>query len=149
MNVECDPQAAADLLKAMAHPMRLAILCRLIDGEVSVSGFESELGLRQPSLSQQLGLLREAGLVAARREAKTVIYALANDRITLLIAALHQYFSADALPQRPSAPTPAPVLAVKTAAAGMCNLAQASECGMFATAGWNLSAPRAAKQRNG
>ena len=76
--VDCDPRAATELLRAIAHPMRLIILCRLLDGELAVSGFESEMNLKQPSLSQQLGLLRDAGLVTARREAKSVVYALAN-----------------------------------------------------------------------
>ena len=86
----CDPQAAAELLRALAHPMRLQILCRLLDGELAVAGFETELGLKQPSLSQQLASLREAGLVATRREAKSVFYRLADDRVRILLAALHE-----------------------------------------------------------
>ncbi|MDN3564872.1 metalloregulator ArsR/SmtB family transcription factor, partial [Paeniroseomonas aquatica] len=56
----CDPQAVAEFLRALAHPMRLSILCRLLEGECAVSGFETELGLKQPNLSQQLAMLREA-----------------------------------------------------------------------------------------
>lgn len=68
--------------------MRLKILCRLLDGEVSVAGLESELGLKQPSLSQQLGHLREADIVTTRREAKSVFYSLADDRVRAVVDAL-------------------------------------------------------------
>lgn len=86
--VLCDTRAAAELFRTLAHPMRLTILCRLLDGELPVSGFESELGLKQPSLSQQLGILREANLVATRREAKSVFYSLADGRMRALVEAL-------------------------------------------------------------
>ena len=80
----CDTRAAAELFRTLAHPMRLTILCRLLDGELPVSGFESELGLKQPSLSQQLGILREANMVATRREAKSVFYSLTDRRMRAL-----------------------------------------------------------------
>lgn len=92
----CDTRAAADFLRALAHPMRLRILCRLLEGELPVHGFEAELGLRQPSLSQQLGQLREAGLVVARREAKSVFYRLADDRVSAVLAALRSAFGTGA-----------------------------------------------------
>jgi ArsR family transcriptional regulator len=100
----CDPKAAADLLRTMAHPMRLTILCRLLEGELPVSGFESELGLKQPSLSQQLGLLREAGLVSTRREAKSVVYCLADHRVRHVLDALRRYFG----DETPTAALPPP-----------------------------------------
>ena len=150
----CDPQLATELLRAIAHPMRLAVLCRLMQGESSVGGFEAELGLRQPSLSQQLALLREAGLVTTRREAKSIVYGLADNRIALLIDALHQYFTTEAL-------TPASTSAVKSVTASIGpgaprslfqqavrppvsatepassrSLATAG-CGVFAEIGWN------------
>lgn len=142
---------AAEFLRALAHPMRLRILRRLLDGELSVGGFESQLGLRQPSLSQQLAQLREAGLVATRREAKSVFYRLADARVRGVLAALHGAFAPgpDAasvprlsvraglrspLTQAPArtfppvrAPSPAPAVPRPRAAA---------ECGVFAVAGW-------------
>lgn len=72
--------AAADFLKGMANANRLMILARLARSEASVGEIETELGIRQPSLSQQLGALREAGLVEARREAKQVFYQLASEK---------------------------------------------------------------------
>jgi DNA-binding transcriptional ArsR family regulator len=129
----CDPQAAADLLKAMAHPMRLAILCRLLDGEVPVSGFESELGLRQPSLSQQLGLLREAGLVSTRREAKSVYYSLEDPGLRVVIDALRSYIMGEvaAIPA-PAVRQPSPGVR----AAPHVPVTNSSECGVFSVAGW-------------
>jgi DNA-binding transcriptional ArsR family regulator len=85
---DCNPQAAAELFRALAHPMRVRILCRLLDGEVSVAGLESELGLKQPSLSQQLGQLRDAGIVATRRAAKSVYYSLSDQRVRIILDAL-------------------------------------------------------------
>src|SRR3954466_16001225 len=84
----CDPEAAAELFRALAPPMRVRILSRLLDGEISVAGLENELGLRQPSLSQQLGQLRDAGMVTTRRAAKSVYYSLTDQRVRVIIDAL-------------------------------------------------------------
>jgi ArsR family transcriptional regulator len=101
----CDARAAAEFLRALAHPMRLRILCRLLQGELPVHGFEQELGLRQPSLSQQLAQLREAGLVATRREAKSIVYRLADPRVETVLEALHATFRIS-LERRGRAPEP-------------------------------------------
>lgn len=92
-NCICDTRAAAELFRTLAHPMRLTIFHRLMDGELPVSGFESELGLKQPSLSQQLGILREAKLVTTRREAKSVFYSLTDRRMRALVGALRDAMS--------------------------------------------------------
>ena len=94
-----DTQAAANLFRALAHPMRLQILYRLLDGEVSVTGLEIELGLRQPNLSQQLGHLRDAELVTTRRELKSVWYSLADDRIRATVEALREFWAGHRRPQ--------------------------------------------------
>ncbi len=64
----------ADLLKAISHPTRLAILEILRDGEQCVCHMEAMLGMRQSSISQQLMILREAGLVDVRRDGLNVFY---------------------------------------------------------------------------
>lgn len=128
----CDPKAVADLLRAMAHPMRLTILCRLVEGELSVGGFEAELGLKQPSLSQQLGLLREAGLVTTRREAKSVVYAIADPRLGSVLDALRRFVSAAEVLPAPSAAHPPPTLPAPARPIP----AALNECGMFSVAGW-------------
>ncbi len=69
-----DLEASADLLKALAHPVRLAILNTLLEAERSVGEIETVAGIGQPALSQQLAVLRNARLVATRREAKLVFY---------------------------------------------------------------------------
>jgi DNA-binding transcriptional ArsR family regulator len=101
----CDAQAAAELFRALAHPMRVRILCRLLAGEVSVAGLEDELGLRQASLSQQLGQLRDAGIVTTRRAARTVYDSLADQRARILIDALRT--AGDTARSEPAAPAPA------------------------------------------
>lgn len=136
-----DAEAAAEFLRALAHPMRLRILCRLIEGEAAVAGFESELGLRQPNLSQQLAALREAGLVATRREAKSVVYRLADDRVAGMLDALRRAMSGAAAPMPASAVLPRvgpgrP--AIEIAPPGP--LPATGEAGVFATAGWDVPA---------
>lgn len=84
---------ASNLLKSIANSNRLSIVCMLLEGERSVAELESELGIRQPTLSQQLCELREAGIVAARREAKHVFYRVADQRAARVIATLRKIFS--------------------------------------------------------
>lgn len=69
-----DFESSADALKALAHPVRLAILNTLVQDERSVGDIENVSGIGQPALSQQLAVLRNAGLVVTRREAKLVFY---------------------------------------------------------------------------
>lgn len=84
---------ASDLLKALANPNRLSIICMLLEGESSVAEIESELGIHQPTLSQQLGELREAGMVATRRDAKHIYYRVADDRAGRIVITLREVFS--------------------------------------------------------
>ncbi len=86
-----DLEASADLLKALAHPVRLAILPVLIDGERSVGAIEELSGIGQPGLSQQLAVLRNAELVQTRREAKQIFYRINHARIADLSALLDSF----------------------------------------------------------
>jgi DNA-binding transcriptional ArsR family regulator len=83
------------------------IACALLEGERSVGDLETSLGLRQPSLSQQLAELRENGIVEARREAKQVFYRIADARAVALLATLHQIFCGET-PAAPALPAAAP-----------------------------------------
>ena len=85
---------AVELLKAMANEWRLMILCQLAEGEVSVGELARRLGLRQAAVSQQLALLRKDGLVAPRREAQTIYYALAGTEAARVIALLYEIYCA-------------------------------------------------------
>jgi ArsR family transcriptional regulator len=83
---------ATDFLKSIAHEGRLMILCRLAEGECSVTELERLLSARQAAVSQQLARLRIEGIVDARREGKAVYYSLADDRIKTIIPVLYDMF---------------------------------------------------------
>ncbi|WP_375203300.1 ArsR/SmtB family transcription factor [Hyphococcus sp.] len=83
---------AADLLKAMASPHRLMLLCLMADGERSVSELTEELGLRQATVSQHLARLRQEGLVNTRREAQTIYYSIANEAAGAVIRILYDAY---------------------------------------------------------
>ncbi|WP_257389389.1 ArsR/SmtB family transcription factor [Tahibacter caeni] len=91
---------AADLLKAMAHPQRLRVLCLLVEGELSVGDINREIELSQSALSQHLAKLREEGLVDTRKEAQTVFYRLADSPAVEVIRALHDAFCPADTPRR-------------------------------------------------
>ena len=113
----------AEILKLLGNPQRLLIACLLCEGEYAVSEIEEKLGIRQPTLSQQLGALREAGVIEGRREAKAVIYHLADERTRHLLDALHRIFSPEGL-AAPAAPTsPRPRVASSAGAASFARVA--------------------------
>jgi ArsR family transcriptional regulator len=97
--MQAKAKAAASFLKALAHPDRLLLLCQLSHGEVSVSELEAELGLHQPSLSQQLTVLRHEGLVSARREGQRMLYRLTSPQALAVLRELQVQFCV-----RPTAP---------------------------------------------
>lgn len=101
---------AAALLKALANPDRLMLLCLLLDGERGVGELGDLSGLLQPSLSQQLGVLRAERLVTTRREGKHVVYRLASPAAVAVLDTLYGLFC-DAAPAgqsaRPALPQPA------------------------------------------
>jgi len=83
---------ASDLLKVMANPSRLMILCNLIDGEKTVQTLQGLVGLSQSALSQQLAILRGQNLVSTRREAQSVYYSLASEEAESVIGTLYNLF---------------------------------------------------------
>ncbi|WP_297923378.1 metalloregulator ArsR/SmtB family transcription factor [Metallibacterium sp.] len=80
---------AARLLRALANPQRLRILCLLVGGEMSVGNINARIDLSQSALSQHLAVLREEHLVSTRREAQTIHYALLNGPAQVIIETLH------------------------------------------------------------
>jgi DNA-binding transcriptional ArsR family regulator len=86
---------ACALLKVLANPDRLLLMCQLSQGELSVGELEAQLGIRQPTLSQQLGVLRESGLVATRREGKNIFYSVASPQALAVMSVLYQQFCAN------------------------------------------------------
>lgn len=83
---------ACALLKALANPDRLILLCQLSQGEHCVSELEALLDIQQPTLSQQLGVLREEQLVNTRREGKQIYYSLGSDDALAVMHVLYQRF---------------------------------------------------------
>jgi DNA-binding transcriptional ArsR family regulator len=94
---------ATRYLKALANQNRLLILCNLIDGEKSVGELERVIGLRQPTLSQQLARLRSGNLVRTRRDAKSIYYSIADSDIRTVLQVLYGKFCVPrtAAPKRP------------------------------------------------
>ncbi len=83
---------ACNMLKIMGNPDRLLLLCQMMEDERNVSELETLTGVRQPTLSQQLGILRTESLVETRREGKNIYYKLANPMVAELMHALYQVF---------------------------------------------------------
>lgn len=83
---------ATRLLKALGNGNRLMILCLLAEEERSVGQLNERLDLSQPALSQHLAVLREEGLVATRRDAQTIYYALAQGPAAEVIQLLHDIY---------------------------------------------------------
>jgi DNA-binding transcriptional ArsR family regulator len=89
-------ETAADdvssILKLLSNPKRLLILCQLAADEKSVGELARLIGASQVTVSQQLGLLKNTGVVTSRREAQTVFYRLDHDDIRQLIEFLYTTF---------------------------------------------------------
>jgi DNA-binding transcriptional ArsR family regulator len=87
-----DAELVAEFLKNLCHPHRLMIVYALVEGELGVGDLEKGLSIRQPSLSQHLASLREAGIISGRKAGKTVFYRLSDERAAELVEALHVVF---------------------------------------------------------
>lgn len=90
--LEKSAHKASDLLGAMANTSRLMILCRLADGERSVSELQPTIGLSQSALSQHLAVLRRKHLVRTRRAGQSIYYSLASGEAASIMNTLHEQF---------------------------------------------------------
>ncbi|MFA5663867.1 ArsR/SmtB family transcription factor [Castellaniella sp.] len=79
-------------LKILANPDRLLILCHLSQGECCVSDLEEALDIRQPTLSQQLAVLRHDGVVQTRRSGKYIHYRVADANLLQVLALLYTLY---------------------------------------------------------
>lgn len=86
---------ASTLLKALANPDRLLLLCQMTQGEFSVSELEQLTGIRQPTLSQQLTVLRAEQLVATRRDGKQIFYRIDSAAALAVLQVLYGQFCND------------------------------------------------------
>lgn len=82
------------MLKALANPDRLMLLCHLLDAEHTVADLGAITGIVQPTLSQQLGVLRNEGLVAPRREGKFIHYCVASPAVRAILRTLYRLYCA-------------------------------------------------------
>lgn len=94
-----DPEAlrsaageAVSALKVLANEDRLLLLCQLSQGEMCVSDLEQALNIRQPTLSQQLGVLRNEGVVRTRREGKSIHYSVASPSLLEILELLYRLY---------------------------------------------------------
>ena len=83
---------AVSALKVLANEDRLLLLCQLSQGEICVGDLEQALGIRQPTLSQQLGVLRNEGVVSTRREGKNIFYNVADARLLKVLELLYRLY---------------------------------------------------------
>jgi len=83
-------EVKAELFKALGHPARIRVLEVLSESECSVGEMQPLVGIESSHLSQQLGILRRAGLVATRKEGASVIYSLADPLLADLLAVAKQ-----------------------------------------------------------
>jgi len=83
---------ACRLLRVLANPDRLIILCQLSKGEMCVGEIEEQLGINQPTLSQQLTVLRSDDLVSTRKEGKNIYYQIKSQAAMAVIGTLYEQF---------------------------------------------------------
>jgi ArsR family transcriptional regulator len=83
---------AVGALKVLANEERLLLLCQLSQGEMCVSDLEETLDIHQPTLSQQLGVLRTEGVVNTRRDGKYVYYSVADPDVMQLLEVLYRLY---------------------------------------------------------
>lgn len=97
---------ACALLKVLANEDRLLLLCQLMQGSKSVGELEQLLGIRQPTLSQQLTVLRGERLVTTERNGKYIFYTLASPEVSSIMQTLYELYcqkgERDSLPQNAS-----------------------------------------------
>jgi DNA-binding transcriptional ArsR family regulator len=84
--------AACRLMKVLSNPDRLLLLCQLSQGEKRVGELEVLVGIAQPTLSQQLSVLREEGLVTTRREGKSIYYGIDSPQAMAVMGVLYNQY---------------------------------------------------------
>ena len=82
----------ARCLKAIAHSKRLAIVCLLMDGPLTVGTIREALGTSQPNISQHLQILANRGIVVAERNANRVYYGIADPRLRTILGSLREVY---------------------------------------------------------
>ena len=86
---------ASAAMQAMAHPLRLKILCLVGNQELSVLEIVDAVGTTQSNISQHLGVLRDHGILASRKDANKVFYRVADPRVLRMVALTREIFCTD------------------------------------------------------
>ena len=81
-----------DCLKVLSNPDRLKILCVLVEDELNVQQIEIRTNIYQPTLSQQLTVLRNNQIVSTRREGKQIFYQLSDMRVLKIMQTLYDLY---------------------------------------------------------
>jgi ArsR family transcriptional regulator len=79
-------------IKAIAHPLRLKILCMLGDKEVNVQDIVADVGTSQSNISQHLAILRDKGVLVTRKDANRVYYRISDSRTIKLVGMMREVF---------------------------------------------------------
>ncbi len=87
--MEHHAEAAAAMMKELAHPKRLLILCQLVPGERSVGELAEAVGLSQSALSQHLARMREAGLLETDKRGQSVYYRISSMEAHAILSTLY------------------------------------------------------------
>jgi DNA-binding transcriptional ArsR family regulator len=90
--VQADVETASRSLKAMSHPLRLMILCKLGEDEFSVQDIVDNVGTSQSNISQHLAILRDKGILSARKSANKVFYKVSDIKTLKLIEMMREVF---------------------------------------------------------
>ena len=85
-------ESVSNNLKILSNPDRLKILCVLIENELNVQQIEQHTQIRQPTLSQQLSVLRNHEIVSTRRESKQIFYQLNDVHILKIMRTLYEIY---------------------------------------------------------
>jgi DNA-binding transcriptional ArsR family regulator len=87
---KCDE--VSQILKSLSHPVRLKILCQVIDGEKSVNELTEFCEISQSAMSQFLNRMRAEGIVTSRREGSFVYYAIGNPKLIKLLRSIKEIY---------------------------------------------------------
>ena len=93
--MQANASNAANLLKTLANPSRLLVLCALVTREHTAGELEELVGLSQSAVSQHLARLRKDAIVTTRREGQKIFYALADEHAKRILETMHGIYCAD------------------------------------------------------
>ena len=103
-----DIEQASRAMKAIAHPLRLKVLCVLAGGEMPVLDIMEAVGTSQSNISQHLAILRDKKILKSRKDANRVQYRIADQRTLKLVGMMREVFCGLPLTREPVQATPPP-----------------------------------------